>query len=393
VAHKTEAIAAIPPLTFQDYPIDVLLRIYRQGGQYGADIMAAGRILRVPIDMSPHDLLALNRQVQEVVQSITVSNTRPERLTIEGSREYLRILAEVGHYAFKRIFSHHEALNAIQELLDFGQSVSIEVASEEFFLPWELIYPDDLSNSLSYEHFWGMNHVVSRVIIGVVRPGAFISPVIQNASLPKLGLLTYRGFPAAMEQEIPIFNQLAANEQITLLHLQDLDPKKKQEELRVLRSFWENNFDFVHIACHAFYKEEDPSLSYITVSDNFPISLRDIELYDIFLKGHPLIILNACGTGNLNSLSTSRIAATFLRHGARGVVATECALPDAFAAKFSEQLYRHLFAGETLGQSLLVARRHFFENFLNPLGLLYSLYGPPSIRLLKIAGRVPAPRG
>jgi len=72
--------------------------------------------------------------------------------------------------------------------------------------------------------------------------------------------------------------------------------------------------------------------------------------------------------------------------GCGAVVATECAVPDAFAAEFAEQLYTHLLAGEQLGESLLATRRYFLEKYHNPSGLLYSMYAPPSIRLAQIGG-------
>jgi len=94
--------------------------------------------------------------------------------------------------------------------------------------------------------------------------------------------------------------------------------------------------------------------------------------------------MNACETGNLNPLYTSYFSADFLKRGARGVVATECAVPDVFAADFAQQLYTHLLAGEQLGESLLATRRYFLEKYHNPSGLLYSMYAPPSIRLVNV---------
>jgi CHAT domain-containing protein len=112
----------------------------------------------------------------------------------------------------------------------------------------------------------------------------------------------------------------------------------------------------------------------------------DMEVYGIVVNGHPLVVLNACETGNLNPLYTANFAAAFLKYGALGVVATECAVPDAFAADFAQQLYTHLLAGEPLGESLLATRRYFLEEYHNPTGLLYSMYAPPSIRLAYTGG-------
>jgi hypothetical protein len=381
---EMQAIARLPIFVFPDYPVDILIHVYREEARYGMDIQAVGQMQRLPIEMSPQDLLALNKQLQEAVQDTVDENVEGEEPTAE-LEERLRPLAEVGNYAFKRVFSHHDARAAIQELLALSQRLSIQIASEDFFLPWELVYPISLDEPLSYQRFWGMNYIISRVIIQEARPGAFVLPLIPVVRHPKLGLLTYDGLPSVVEKEIPFFEKLDGDGKITLFKLRPLDPERKQEELREFKGFWENALNLAHFACHAFYEDESPNLSRILLSDEFPITLMDMEVYGISTNGHPLIIMNACETGNLNPLYTSYFAADFLKRGARGVVATECAVPDAFAADFAQQLYTHLLAGEQLGESLLATRRYFLEKYHNPSGLLYSMYAPPSIRLVNIA--------
>jgi CHAT domain-containing protein len=122
-------------------------------------------------------------------------------------------------------------------------------------------------------------------------------------------------------------------------------------------------------------------MSHLLLSDEFHISIMDLVNYEVTMSDHPLLFMNACETGNLNPLFTSYFAAAFLDHGVRGVVATECTVPDAFAADFAERLYTHLLAGERLGTSLLATRRYFLEKYSNPTGLLYSMYAPQSLRL------------
>jgi len=382
----TRHVARIPPAVFHDYPVDIHMRIYREGARYGADIFAVGRSLRIPIEMSPQDLEALNRRLQKEMQIIASDHAERGELTPADLQAQLCSLAEVGHFAFKRVFSHHDALAGIQELLALGQRVSIQVASEDFFIPWELLYPIGVDESLSYDHFWGMNHVVSRIIVQDVRPGAFVSPIMSVPYPPKLGLLAYCSLPGVVEKEIPFFKKLHKVGKITLFKLRALNPEKKQEEFREFKAFWQQTLNLVHFACHAFYVDGWPSLSHILLSDEFPISLEDMEVYGITIYGHPLIILNACGTGNPNPLYTSHFASAFIRYGARGVVATECAVPDAFAADFAHHLYMRLLAGRPLGKSLLATRRYFLEKHHNPSGLLYSMYAPPSIRLVYTEG-------
>jgi hypothetical protein len=377
-----QAVAEIPPIAFQDYPVDIHLHIYREEPHYGAYISAVGQARSVPIKMLPHDLEALNKLLQEAIDEVASENREDWTPTPTELEKQLTPLAKVGNYAFKQVFSHHDALAAIQELLALSQHVSIQIASEDFFLPWELIYPASLDEqSLSYEHFWGMNHIISRIIVQEHRPGAFVSPVIAVADRPKLGLLTNCRLSGVVEKEIPFFEKLDGDGKIALFKLRALDPEKEQEGFEEFKTFWKEPLNLAHFACHALYKDKSPDQSYITLSNEFPITLMDMEVYGIIINGHPLIIMNACETGNLNPLYTSHFAAAFLKYGARGVVATECAVPDAFAADFAQQLYTHLLAGEPLGESLLATRRYFLEKYHNPSGLLYSMYAPPSIRL------------
>jgi CHAT domain-containing protein len=145
----------------------------------------------------------------------------------------------------------------------------------------------------------------------------------------------------------------------TLLQLRALDPNKKRAEFTEFQRFWGNTLDVVHFACHAFYEDKSPDMSYLLLSDEFDISIMDLVTYGVTINDNPLIIMTACETGHLNPLYTSYFAEAFLEHGVRGVVATECTVPDAFAADFAEQLYTHLLAGERLGTSLLITRRYF----------------------------------
>ncbi|HEY0605249.1 MAG TPA: CHAT domain-containing protein, partial [Herpetosiphonaceae bacterium] len=187
-------------------------------------------------------------------------------------------------------------------------------------------------------------------------------------------------------KEIPFFDKLEKDGKISLFKLRALNSHNKPVELKEFTSFWNTPLNVAHFACHAFYKEDMPASSHILLSDEFAITIMDMEVYDIKIAGHPLIIINACKTGNLNPLYTSYFAAVFLKYGARGVVATECSVPDSFAADFAKTLYSYLLAGQPLGLSLLASRRYFMINYSNPSGLLYSMYASPAIRFVQVGG-------
>jgi hypothetical protein len=67
--------------------------------------------------------------------------------------------------------------------------------------------------------------------------------------------------------------------------------------------------------------------------------------------------------------------------GARGVVATEAPIWDLFAYHFAELFLDKMADGSDVGTAMLATRRTFLEDSKNPLGLLYSYYGNPSVRI------------
>ncbi len=379
---RTQAVKI--PLDHLAPPVDITIRIFRDGAHYRAYISAVGQDQQVPISMSQHDLMILNKQLQDEIQSIAAEGIQEEPTKAEV-KDQLLYLAEAGHYAFKQVFGYRDALAIMQQLLTLDPRASIQIIAEDFFLPWELMYPVSIKadEPLSYQHFWGVCHVISRVIAQSARPGAFVSPAIPIAHRPRLGLLAYAGLPNVVQREIPFFERLHTDGEITLIRLRRLDPERWREEYAAFRGFFGEALNLAHFACHVSYREESPNLSRILLSDDFPITLKDLEVYGVEISDHPLVILNACETGNLNPLYTANFAAAFLKYGARGVVATECAVPDDFAGDFAQELYTHLLAGEPLGESLLATRRYFLEEHNNPSGLLYSMYAPPSIRLVR----------
>jgi hypothetical protein len=377
-----EVTTPLPPLAFQDYTVDLNLRIHRNNeGRYGAELWCGCHPVRMDIDKTPDDLADLNGEVQEAVQALALDAAGGS--AAQSAAKHLRSLAKLGHYAFRWVFGHGETAAELQACLA-SRSLSLQVVSEDFFLPWELLYPDN-PRAPSYENFLGLRHVVSRLIVQTSRKWAFVSPAISVTDQPKLGLLVYDALPGVARSERAFFERLASEGRITLRKLRALkdDPELWPEEIEQFRDFWKESLNLAHLACHAVYKDGAPSNSHLLLSEKFPVSLQDLEVYSFTIDGHPLVVLNACRTGTVNPLYTSHFAAAFLRLGARGVVATECEVPDTFAAAFVEQLYEHLLAWHRLGESMLAARRYFLDKQGDPSGLLYSMYASPSIRLTR----------
>ena len=90
---------------------------------------------------------------------------------------------------------------------------------------------------------------------------------------------------------------------------------------------------------------------------------------------------------------TSDFVRRFMQSGARGVIATECDVPDAFAAAFVRPFYDRVLAGERFGRALLATRRHFLDRYRNPVGLLYAAYMSLDTRLARSETETPGPEG
>jgi hypothetical protein len=80
-----------------------------------------------------------------------------------------------------------------------------------------------------------------------------------------------------------------------------------------------------------------------------------------------------------------------LNRGALAVLATLCPVPDYFAHEFARHFYRQLFPADGgrkgvrpcfLAEALLATRRHFLDQYNNPLGLAYVLYATQGARVV-----------
>ena len=378
---RIERMAPMPPWAYQ-YPMTITLHISSSGRRYTMDILGEDLFLNVTINQSANDLARLTERLQKEIRKIAlVASKRIEPFTDDEVQKLLRPLAKQGRIAFKRVFGQGYEADVIKKLLLSKRPINIQVVSEDFYLPWECLYTHSLSEPLAIEHFWGMKLAIFRKIYQRQGAGAYVPPAIQVAGTPTVGLLTYLRLNGVREKELPFFEALAQKRKITLFRLQPLEPEKWDEDFKLFQHFWQRPMHVAHFACHASHAADDPTLSSIRLSNEFCISLEDMEGFEITINGNPLIVLNACETGQINPLYTSHFAGAFLQYGARGVVATECAVPDTFAADFIQQLYTHLLAGVPLGESLLQTRQHFWQQERNPSGLLYAMYAPPSIRL------------
>jgi hypothetical protein len=98
-------------------------------------------------------------------------------------------------------------------------------------------------------------------------------------------------------------------------------------------------------------------------------------------KPRPLIFLNACGSTVPHLASRVSFPEFFLDRKSIGVVGPLCDISDEVAAHFSSVFYEALFKGRTIGEAVYDARWHLMDRHRNPLGLLYTFYGNPDLKV------------
>jgi hypothetical protein len=99
----------------------------------------------------------------------------------------------------------------------------------------------------------------------------------------------------------------------------------------------------------------------------------------------PLVFLNACGSGAVDPFTTTSFTQLFTSpdYGFLGFIGTEVTVPDLFAGRFGESLYRHFVGGLPLGEAFYAARWHMLRRHHDPFGLMYTLYADPEIQTRK----------
>ena len=180
--------AILPPIELISHDVNVRIRVDRADAPYECEICSGNRAQHFRIGMSSHDLEALNRHLRD--RMLGVAFALAGSVNTQELKAKLGDLAEAGYLAFCAVFEDPVAMTVAKELVAVDKPVSIGVVSERFVLPWELLYPVGPEGSVAVDNFWGIKHMISRIIPMPIRPGVWAGSVISPSDLPRLGLLT-----------------------------------------------------------------------------------------------------------------------------------------------------------------------------------------------------------
>jgi CHAT domain-containing protein len=379
-------MARLVPLTSKgyDYRPDIQLHIVpgRESGRYLLEVVHE-HLHHVQLDINKTDVALLTKTLQERLKDVAEKAVSRLNLSEDDLSGPLDSLAKAGHWAFTRLLGGGVL---VKQLIDLERgrvgtrALIIQITSPDFSFPWELLYPHSLEKP-SFEHFLGFQFIVSRISCRLKEDAALLNNEIECSPRLRLGLVLDTSLTHVKTQEFPYFTRLRDRKQVALSKLEALYPSSRRRGIHKFKSFVGRPLHVAHFACHGSVMGETKGLQEIKIDDDFHITVEEMEAEEISFTGYPLVVMNNCESGNINPQYSFHFANYFLNTGgARGLIATECKVPDEFAAAFSQRLYNDLLSGKPLGESILRARQYFLSRLSNPLGLAYCLYAPPSIR-------------
>lgn len=316
-------------------------------------------------------------------------------------RECLPALAVAGMDLFNDIFfpsrslaqpEAYRALTAMGEALrDLSGSnrLLMRVTSDEFYAPWNLIYSKPLKDMKDGsdavpEGFWGYAHMVEHVPeramrgtdLGVdqpVRASLFLDTSIDSALQVDCNKVLEAELANYGTDALSLARSTTSREMMDTLGL-SLDQH------------------ILYFCCHASVDGDGTRINiddaYLTLTDrDFRIAPSRLNgwLGRNLFKNGPVVFLNACQTGQMNSLFYQGFVPAFMDRQASALIGTQTEIPAIFAGQFARQFFARFFAGgtgNTAGRVLFDLRRAFFDEFNNPLGLLYSIYRGADVHLL-----------
>ena len=301
------------------------------------------------------------------------------------NRSALRHLAESGYLLFQQIF-FGDAADAQARLLgerlialSEKQQLKIQIVSQQFLLPWGLLYlaPRFDPDQIEPERFLGFKHIIEHLPL---QPSMQVLDSIIN-SKPKLTV------SLNLDREIDRdTGHKLTEEQLDYWGKQaqqwSADVLVRETAASVVEALAdaENADQLIYFYCHAAAKDLNEVGGPDASCFKFPggaLTLKDLKLRAPTrtpLTGAPLVFINACESAEMSPLFYDGFVPYFMSKGARGVVGTECEIPALFARQWATSFFDRFLSGRPLGEIFLELRREFLFKHNNPLGLLYAVY-------------------
>lgn len=297
----------------------------------------------------------------------------------------LPMLANAGYDLFDQIFygpGHDLAARAIGDALRRmarEQDLHIQIFSQNFMLPWGIMYVGDDPDEPDPQMFLGLRHIIEHIPL---QPNMQVfDHEIDISDGLHVGLNVNTDIDTQMGQPI-IQRQLDSWQAITQAHSQvKVDVRKDHLSVLEALNTGEARDEIMYFYCHAEsfdLNEPDkgtPAYSRLIFNNHQALTLRKLGRNRELLAGQPLVFINACESAELSPEFYDGFVPYFVNKGARGVIGTECETPALFAEEFAKRFFELFLKGElSLGEIFLQLRQEFYNDHHNLMGLVYALY-------------------
>ncbi len=259
---------------------------------------------------------------------------------------------------------------------------SVQVLSEEPFIPWELVHLKEPGKGLPSETLFLAQMGVVRWLHNITWPARDLRarPGRCFYVIPEYPHPDYE-LPAALEEALFLQNKLAA--------------QAAAPNAAAVRGLLQapGSFDLLHFACHGLAESKDIGRAELLLQGRIEGAnyvtekLRASTIEQLSgLAGpdgvHPIVTLNACqvGRAGYKLSSIGGFARAFLKQNAGMVVAAMWSVGDQPARVFTESLYAALLSGKPLAQASNAAREAAREG-KDSTWLAYTVYGNPNATL------------
>jgi CHAT domain-containing protein len=303
--------------------------------------------------------------------------SKPDGIAPVDMQQHLRRIGELLYRLFVP-----ESMHRVLRRHRGRQASSLVLTTNDLELPWEVLHDGD--------EFLCLTRPVGRMVMGRAMPREkrFRQPN------PKLRfLIVYadpdKNLPGA-ESEIEIIEKELRSRWKDRI---EIDVWKRPDEVtgeQFNDALIEGRYDVIHYAGHASFREDDPELSGLLLTNGEMLYAQ--KLWRL-LSGHPLAFLNACESGRAaNEQETpvtsymgkpaEGIASALLDGGAIACVGALWPVYDDAAAEFAVSFYDYLLRGHLVGEALRRARVDSKERHPEAVTWAsFALYGDPTSRL------------
>ncbi|MCF7859612.1 MAG: CHAT domain-containing protein [Candidatus Cloacimonetes bacterium] len=254
-----------------------------------------------------------------------------------------------------KIFSELMPTEVNNILYDSEEIETINIISDEPYIPWEMAYWD--------ESYLCEKYNVTRWLSGDCAP--------QDIQIDELYILAVvKDFKYASDEREQLNELFRLNTNVI-----NIDSTIEE----VGNMFSKGRKSIYHLACHGEFSKWGDFSSLKLKDGNFLASWINNYKFD----NNSLVFMNACKSGREDCSITNMGGwiIEFNKSGTGAVIGSQWSIEDSAAKKFAVKFYKFLSEGKTLGEATRLARSELKLSDPYYTWLSYTVYGDPNAKL------------